>query len=67
ERASATPQETVGIGDTPLSDIRPAKMIGVTTIWVNRRGEPVPKLEDQIANHEVKDLMQAVQIIDGYV
>ncbi len=67
ERASATPQETVSIGDTPLSDIRPAKMVGVTTIWVNRRGEPVPKLEDQRANHEVKDLMQAVQILDGYV
>jgi len=50
-----------------LSDIRPAKLIGITTIWVNRRGEPVPESEDERADYEVEDLMQAVQILDDYV
>lgn len=67
QMVGTTPREAVSIGDTPLSDIRPAKMIGITTIWVNRRGEPVPKSEDERADYEVEDLMQAVQILNDYV
>ena len=67
ERAGARPEEAMSIGDTPLSDIRPAKLVGITTIWLNRRGEPVPTVEDQRADHEVENLMQAVRIIGGYV
>ncbi len=60
------PKETVSIGDTPLSDIRPARMVGINTIWLNRRGEPGPDAGDQTADHEVEDLRQAVQLIrDG--
>ncbi len=62
-RAGSTPGETVSIGDTPLSDIRPAKMVGMKTIWVNRRGEPEPATEDQRADHEVEDLLEAVRLI----
>ena len=65
ERAGSKPGETVSIGDTPLSDIRPAKMVGIRTIWVNRRGEATPETEDQRADHEVKDLVEAVSLISG--
>jgi putative hydrolase of the HAD superfamily len=61
--AKASPVETVSVGDTPLSDIRPAKLVGIKTIWVNRNQEPKPLEEDQIADYEAKGLRKAVEII----
>jgi HAD superfamily hydrolase (TIGR01549 family) len=66
-RADANPEEAVSIGDTPLSDIRPAKLTRIKTIWLNRRNEPVPLVEDQRADHEVVNLMKAVRVLDGYI
>ncbi len=63
DMVGSKPGETVSVGDTPLSDIRPAKLVGIRTIWVNRRGEPTPALEDQKADHEVKDLLHATKIL----
>lgn len=63
ERAGSKPEETVSMGDTPLSDIRPARMVGIRTIWVNRRGEPRPDKEEQRADHEVSDLMEAANLL----
>jgi HAD superfamily hydrolase (TIGR01549 family) len=59
------PSETVSVGDTPLSDIRPAKIVGIHTIWVNRINEVKPNKPDQIADFEVKDLYEAVDIINS--
>lgn len=67
KRANVKPEEAVSIGDTPLSDIRPAKLAGIKTIWLNRRDEPVPLVEDQKADHEVVNLMEAVKVLDGYI
>jgi putative hydrolase of the HAD superfamily len=67
ERAGSKPGHTVSVGDTPLSDIRPAKLAGIRTIWVNRRGEPKPAVEDQRADREVADLVQAVEILRGWM
>jgi len=61
--ARAKPVETVSVGDTPLSDIRPAKLVGIKTIWVNRNQEPRPLDEDQVADYETRGLMKAVDII----
>ncbi len=61
--AKAKPAETVSVGDTPLSDIRPAKLVGVKTMWVNRNQEPKPLEEDQIADYETRGLRKAVEII----
>jgi len=61
--AGSSPEETISIGDTPLSDIRPAKLVGIATIWVNRISEPKPGSLDQTADYEVTDLNQAVEII----
>jgi FMN phosphatase YigB (HAD superfamily) len=57
------PDEAVSVGDTPLSDIRPAKLLGIHTIWVNRRGEPRPTDPEQVAEHEVRGLLEAVRFI----
>ncbi len=37
-----TPRECVCIGDTLTHDIAPAKLAGITTIWLNRRQEVLP-------------------------
>jgi putative hydrolase of the HAD superfamily len=63
EITGSIPEETVSVGDTPLSDIRPAKLIGVHTIWVNRINESKPLYSDQIAEYEVTNLLEAVDII----
>src|SRR4030042_231180 len=38
----AEASETVSVGDTPLSDIRPAKLAGTREVWVNRNMEAGP-------------------------
>ncbi len=63
ELAGSEPWETVSIGDTPLSDIRPARIVGVGTIWLNRRGEPRPTDPEQLADHEVKSLTEALELL----
>jgi HAD superfamily hydrolase (TIGR01509 family) len=63
EKVGFKPDEAVSVGDTPLSDIRPAKLLGIHTIWVNRRGEPRPTDPEQVAEHEVRDLLEAVRFI----
>lgn len=62
-RAGSRPEEAASIGDTPLSDIRPAKILGMKTIWVNRRGEPMPGSPDQLADREVHDLLEAAELL----
>ena len=63
EKTDSLPSETVSVGDTPLSDIRPAKLIGIHTIWVNRINEAKPLEEEQIPEFEVQDLFDAFDII----
>jgi FMN phosphatase YigB (HAD superfamily) len=63
--SGAAPRKTASIGDTPLSDIRPAKIVGMKTIWLNRRGETPPLIEDQKADFEVRDLNEATKFLVG--
>jgi putative hydrolase of the HAD superfamily len=62
-RAKAQPSETISIGDTPLSDIKPAKLVDIKTIWLNRDDELEPPTGDQIADYQVSTLLEAVKII----
>ena len=62
-RCGSGPKHTVSVGDTPLSDIRPAKLLGIHTIWINRVDEPKPSALDQLADFEVDNLLSAVKII----
>ncbi len=62
-RAGASSDETISVGDTPLSDIRPAKLLGIKTVWVNRVLEEKPMDFDQVADYEVSNLMEVVEII----
>ncbi|MFQ6054239.1 MAG: HAD family hydrolase [Candidatus Bathyarchaeia archaeon] len=67
ERAGSRPEEAVSVGDTPMSDIRPAKALGIRTIWVNRRGEERPRDGRLRADHEVHDLLEAADLLVGAI
>lgn len=63
ERAESRPEEAVSIGDTLLSDIRPAKAVGIRTIWINRRCEPLPAAPEQRPDLELSGLLEAVEAL----
>jgi HAD superfamily hydrolase (TIGR01509 family) len=65
EEVGSKPHETVSIGDTPLSDIRPAKLVGIHTIWLNRDDEPRPTHPEQIADHEAATLTEALEVLES--
>lgn len=62
-RSGSKAEETVSIGDSPMTDIGPAKSIGITTIWVNRRGEAPPSHEELRPDYETRDLLEAARLI----
>lgn len=63
KRSGVRAEEAVSIGDSPMTDIGPAKSVGITTIWVNRRGEPSPDLDEFKPRYEVRDLLEAAVLI----
>lgn len=58
----ASPSSTVTIGDTLSTDIAPAKIVGLRTIWVNRKGVD-PKDIDVRPDFTVKDLDETFRVI----
>jgi FMN phosphatase YigB (HAD superfamily) len=62
-RSGSRAEETVSIGDSPMTDIGPAKAVGITTIWVNRRGEPSPSLDELKPTYETRDLLEAARLL----
>ena len=64
--AGADPRDTFSVGDTPLSDIRPANLTGITTIWLNRVNEPPPTAPDTTPHHTATTLTRATEIILGH-
>ncbi len=59
--SNSTPEETVIIGDTLTHDIVPAKLVGIKTIWLNRRNERAP--ENSKPDHEVKKLTEVLNYL----
>lgn len=64
ELTGSSPEATFSIGDTPMSDINPAKAVGIWTIWVNRRGEEISDYFKQRPDYEVHDLIEAVDLLE---
>jgi len=55
--SGSKPAETVSVGDTLTHDIMPATSVGITTIWVNRKGESPQK--NRKPDYEVRNLLEA--------
>ncbi|MBS7644831.1 MAG: HAD family hydrolase [Candidatus Bathyarchaeia archaeon] len=60
--AGGEPSSTVTVGDTLSTDIAPAKMVGLRTIWVNRKGSD-PWGSRVKPDYTVKDLDEAFERI----
>jgi FMN phosphatase YigB (HAD superfamily) len=56
--------ETVSIGDTILTDIYPAKVVGINTIWVNRKNEEPPTHRMRRPDHETSNLILALDFLE---
>ena len=63
KRLSWESKQVVSIGDSILTDIYPAKLGGINTIWVNRKSE-VQNLEiDKTPDHTAKDLISTTEYL----
>ena len=56
----------VSIGDTILTDIYPAKLVGIKTIWVNRNNEKTPTEPERTPDHETSNLTSALGFLNTY-
>ena len=59
-------EDTVSIGDTILTDIYPARVVGMKTIWVNRRNEETPTELKGTPNHETPNLVSALDYLHAH-
>lgn len=59
--SNSPPEETAAIGDSLTHDVLPAKLVGIKTIWVNRRNEQAP--EGSKPDHEVKNLLESLKYL----
>lgn len=55
-------EEAVVIGDSLPHDISPARVMGILTLWVNRKGEPLPPGSLR-PDYEVKDLGEVLRYL----
>ncbi len=65
ELSNSRPEETVSIGDNLTHDILPAKAVGIKAIWINRDGQRKARRDPPRQDYEVKDLLVALQCLDG--
>lgn len=57
-------EDTVSIGDTILTDIYPAKLVGIKTIWVNRTNEKTPTEPERTPDYETSKLTSALDLLN---
>jgi putative hydrolase of the HAD superfamily len=62
-RLDTTAERTISIGDTILTDVYPAKVVGIKTIWVNRSGERPPTDHGRAPDYEVPNLISALDYL----
>lgn len=57
-------ENTVSIGDTIFTDIYPAKVVGMKTIWVNRRDEKMLTESERAPDLETSNLTSALDFLN---
>ena len=63
EKLSWRAKNTVSIGDTIVTDIYPAKVVGMKTMWVNRRDEKRPTEPERTPDYETSNLISALDLL----
>ena len=55
----------VSIGDSILTDIYPAKLVGIKTIWVNRKKERCNTESDRTPDYKTNNLIAAINYLES--
>jgi FMN phosphatase YigB (HAD superfamily) len=64
KRLSWDSQQVVSIGDSIVTDIYPAKLVGIKTVWVNRKKESQKDLNmDKIPDYTAVDLITTIDYL----
>jgi len=63
DEAGATPEEVLHVAFGFKYDIGPARELGMETVWINRRREPVPDPEEP-PDHERHDLWGLAELVE---
>jgi len=63
EQSGSKPASTATVGDAPLTDIKPAKAVGIRTVWLNRRGLLMP-YEGLSPDYEARNLAEALKALE---
>lgn len=63
-KAGGTEDETIMVGDSYAHDIAGAQSAGITALWINRKGIPLPP-DAQTPDYEVCSMEQAAQVLCG--
>ncbi len=61
-RLDLPPREVAYLGDLPLHDVGPARTAGLWTLYVNRKGEGIPK-DHPRPHFEARDLREARRVL----
>ncbi len=61
ELGQASPDEAVYIGDNPAHDVGGARNAGITSVWVNRSGQPWPD-GGEPPDFEIQNLREVIEI-----
>ena len=59
-------ESTVSIGDTVFTDIYPAEVVGIKTIWVNRKTEQTLVRSQRTPISEVSNLISALNLLNRW-
>ena len=56
-------ENTASIGDTIVTDIYPAKVVGMKTVWVNRKNEKQPTEAERTPDYETSNLTSTLDFL----
>ena len=58
------PKTTWMIGDNIDKDLTPAKKLGLTTVWFNPTGQPLPDEKQQFVDHQINTINEILSFIE---
>lgn len=58
------PATTLMVGDNIDKDLEPAKKLGLTTIWFNPKGNPMPEGKQSIVDHTITEINEILSFLE---
>jgi FMN phosphatase YigB (HAD superfamily) len=58
------PKTTWMIGDNIDKDLKPAKKLGLTTVWFNPTGKPLPVDKQKFVDHKISSINEILTFLE---